>query len=102
MKVGSLVECIDGKLIHNTIDKLPKEGEVYTVRTIERVGCDVFIRLDEIVNPIRECRNSVTLAVTGEKKPQFNILRFRELQPPMAEEIAELMEECQSLELQNV
>ena len=94
MKIGSFVECIDGKFSIEQlkkISKIPKQGDYYTVRDIveypefNRVG----LRLEEISNPPIE-KSDGTL-----HEPTFNIFRFRELEvpPPIEEEIHNMLEE---------
>ena len=94
MKIGSFVECIDGRFSPEQlkkISKIPIKGEYYTVRDIveypeyNRVG----LRLEEISNPPIE-KSDGTL-----HEPTFNIFRFRELEvpPPIEEEIHNMLEE---------
>ena len=94
MKIGSFVECIDGKFSIEQLKKIsriPKQGDYYTVRDIveypefNRVG----LRLEEISNPPIE-KSDGTL-----HEPTFNIFRFRELEvpPPIEEEIHNMLEE---------
>ena len=92
MKVGSFVECIDGKFSSAQLEKLvkiPKEGDYYTIRNIidypdlGRVG----VMLEEITNPPVEMQG-------GLSEPTFNIFRFRELEipPPLEMEIREALD----------
>ena len=94
MKIGSFVECINGKFSIEQLKKIsriPKQGDYYTVRDIveypefNRVG----LRLEEISNPPIE-KSDGTL-----HEPTFNIFRFRELEvpPPIEEEIHNMLEE---------
>lgn len=92
MKVGSFVECVDGKFSSAQLEKLvkiPKEGDYYTIRNIidypdlGRVG----VMLEEITNPPVEMQG-------GLSEPTFNIFRFRELEipPPLEMEIREALD----------
>lgn len=82
MKVGSLVECLK----HNSScsDSLKGKGArfphtetVYTVREI-RDGSSTRILLEEIDN------SHLAMFTPSKREPGFNILFFRELQPPIA------------------
>lgn len=92
MKVGSLVECI-GEFERDSADiffdiLVPAKGGIYIVRTIENgrhYKDEIFIRVEEIVNP-KVCVHNGELIET-----QFSIKKFRELQPPM--DLSELLEE---------
>ena len=92
MKVGSFVECIDGKFSSEQLTKLnkiPKKGNYYTIREIveypeyNRVG----VRLEEISNPPIDKGGSP-------HEPSFGIFRFRELEvpPPFEEELAAVLD----------
>lgn len=96
MKVGSLVEYLGANLTE--FEKycvsfygltLPVKGEIYTVRGFYN---DKTLLLEEIVNPQAKFKSGET------KEPGFQTRLFREIQPPMDEEIAELME-CQCIEI---
>ena len=99
MKVGSFVECVDGKFSSAQLEKLvkiPKEGDYYTIRNIidypdlGRVG----VMLEEITNPPVEMQG-------GLSEPTFNIFRFRELEipPPLEMEIREALDNDLGLEI---
>ncbi len=55
MKVGSLVECINGNPQGCLPDEIiPKEGFIYTVRSICKKKRGKFLRFDEIGNKARQ------------------------------------------------
>lgn len=95
MKVGSIVECVNGSFDPKAIELIPnrpKQGKIYTIRTIKNYSNkdSVGVLLEEIINDPLILPN-----LDGLFEPTFNIERFREL-PEM--NIDELIEE---LELTN-
>ena len=90
MKIGSIVECINGSFdvkSSELISNRPKRGKIYTIREIKeylklnRTG----ILLEELINEPIFLPN-----LEGIFEPTFNIERFREIQ---AMDISELVEE---------
>jgi hypothetical protein len=88
MKVGSFVECVNGKFIPEQIVLIPNRpvrSKYYTVREFEEIDGVVGIRLEEIENPLLRSR-------TGRMfEPSFSIDRFREIEG--IPDIQALMEE---------
>lgn len=80
MEVGSLVVCINNSGVHHIgIDYgaiIPKLNTVYTVRDIRTDNYSLL--LEEIDNSHLIGRNF------KKREPGFNVKRFRELQPPIA------------------
>lgn len=76
MRVGSLVECIQGvqPTIYNEIVPILKKP--YTVRDILNLHNGVFIRLEEIINHQYQYED-------GFEECGFDIKCFRELMPPI-------------------
>jgi len=83
MKVGSIVECINNQFpLHNKFPfiKVPKYKGIYTVRDIGvRYDGNVFIRLEELINPIMSWPDGDYGEV------QFDINRFKEVDYNIAE-----------------
>jgi hypothetical protein len=91
MKIGSIVECINGKFDSNhpfihLIKKFPIKGKFYTIRNIEidRIN-NVGILLEEISNPLTKLKSGKIW------EPSFKMDRFREVEG--LPDIAELLEE---------
>jgi hypothetical protein len=91
MKIGSLVECINGNFIEQSIKLIPnrpKKGKIYTIRGIVKYkNNEIGVLLEEITNEVLLKDNE-----SGLFEPTFDILRFREL--PEAD-ILELKEICE-------
>lgn len=92
MKVGSIVECVDGSFDHRLIELIPnrpKQGKIYTIRTIKNYPNkgSVGILLEEIVNELSLLPN-----LGGLFEPTFNINRFRELPETNIDELVEVLE----------
>lgn len=91
MKVGSLVECIDGKFEAKLIDLIPnrpERGKVYTIRQIKQyTNSKVGLLLEEIVNDPLILPN-----LDGLFEPTFDINRFRELPETNIDELIEVLE----------
>lgn len=88
MKVGSLIECVNGNFspdTHEFVPNRPVKGNHYMVREIRARGSNVGILLEEIKNPPVRFKN-----VTRE--PTFKAERFREIDG-LDEAIEELLEE---------
>jgi hypothetical protein len=94
MKVGTLVECINGSFSLNQIRVLkqrPNKGSHYFIRAILEYPHGVGVLLEELTNP--------PVWVDGQlHEPSFAIERFREIEG-LDEAIDELME---VLEVQEV
>jgi hypothetical protein len=87
MKVGSLVECIQGFADHELNGEIaPILGNIYTVREIVEIGGNTGLKFEEIVN-------SPKLYKEGKFECAFVIDRFREIQSPMDIDIELLIEE---------
>lgn len=79
MKIGSLVELVvefreDVKRRYPGVT-FPSKGVIYTVRAVCQYNVTA-LKLEEIVNKSRKYAN-------GYGEPGFDIINFRELQPPM-------------------
>lgn len=79
MKIGSLVELVaefseDTKRRYPDVI-FPSKGVIYTVRAIWKYNVTA-LTLEEIVNKSNKYAN-------GYGEPGFDIVNFRELQPPM-------------------
>jgi hypothetical protein len=86
MKVGSLVECIKSFTAKETNgENVPILGNIYTVRDITKIGGNVGLRLEEIINYPQ-------LYKEGVFECAFFIERFREIQPPLDIDIESLIE----------
>ena len=92
MNVGSLVECVNGSFEPKQIELIPnrpKQGKIYTIRTIQNYPKknSVGLLLEEIVNEPLMMPN-----LDGLFEPTFNIERFRELPEVNIEELIEELE----------
>lgn len=91
MKIGSLVECINGNFEPKQIELIPnrpKQGKIYTVRNIKQYPNNkVGLLLEEIVNDPLVLPN-----LDGLFEPTFDINRFREIQDGDIEELTEILE----------
>jgi hypothetical protein len=77
MKIGTLVECIDGKFNAEQVEKIPsrpQKGNHYMIREIIELGHLVGVLLEEVRNPHCAKLNGVSV------EPNFNIERFREIE----------------------
>jgi hypothetical protein len=85
MRVGSLVVCINAKGFEWTVEKPLVKDEIYTVRSIDNdpTLTETGIRLEEVYND----------PDTHGYEWTYRISRFREIQPPMKVNLAELMTE---------
>ena len=89
MKVGSLIECVNGNFSPDTYDFVPNrpvKGNHYMVREIRDRGGNVGILLEEIANPPLKNGKGVFF------EPTFKAERFREIDG-LDEAIEELLEE---------
>lgn len=90
MKIGSIVECIDGDFgVYDVPEvKFPEKGEIYTIRAIDECpcGCGVFIKVEEIINPI------VIFNDGSRDEPLFCMENFREIEFN-EDEIKEIIDE---------
>lgn len=91
MKVGSLVECVNGKFdLKQTelIPNRPKKGKIYTIRVIKQYPNNkIGLLLDEIINEPLMLPN-----LDGLFEPTFDINRFRELPETNIDELIEVLE----------
>ena len=88
MKVGSLIECVNGNFspdTHEFVPNRPAKGNYYMVREIRDRGGNVGVLLEEISNPPVHFKN-------GTFEPTFKAARFREIDG-LDEAIEELLEE---------
>lgn len=95
MKIGSLVVCLRSEWFNNeetTPIIKPKKDILYVVRGTHRVHGEAGITLEEIINPPQQFS-------TGFEEPHFNVVGFREMQPPMEVSIEEILEETQKIEV---
>jgi len=89
MKVGSLIECINGNFNpenYKFIPNRPTKGEHYIVREIRDRAGHVGILLEEISNPLLPNRIGIL------HEPTFKAERFREIEG-LDEAIEMLLEE---------
>jgi len=89
MKVGSLIECINGNFSpenYKFVPNRPVKGEHYIVREIRDRGSNVGILLEEITNP--PLKNKIGVPF----EPTFKAERFREIEG-LDEAIEMLLEE---------
>jgi hypothetical protein len=88
MKVGSLIECVNGSFTpddYQFIPNRPTKGNHYLVREIRERDGHVGVLLEEITNPPVRFKN-----VTRE--PTFKAERFREIDG-LDKAVEELLEE---------
>ena len=88
MKVGTLVECVNGvfsPLQCMTLKQRPVQGSHYFIREIIEYHHGVGVLLEELHNPV------IDSPQYGVVEPSFNIERFREIEG-LDESIEELME----------
>ncbi len=77
MKVGTLVECVDGRFNAEQLEKIPnrpQQGNHYMIREIIELGHLIGVLLEEVRNPCCAKLNGVAV------EPNFNIERFREIE----------------------
>jgi hypothetical protein len=94
MKVGTLVECIDGAFSNKQLQALkqiPVKGNHYFIREIAEYPHGVGVLLEELRNPLVPAYGLML-------EPSFAIERFREIEG-LDEAIDELLE---VLETENV
>jgi hypothetical protein len=89
MKIGSLIECVNGTFTEDSYKWVPNRpvlGQHYIVRAIFNIKGSVGLHLEELHNP-------PTQSKTGRwNEPTFKIERFREIEGLDAA-IEELLEE---------
>jgi hypothetical protein len=89
MKVGSLIECVNGVFSedsHQWIPNRPVRGQHYIVRAIFEIRGTVGLHLEEVINP-------PILSKAGKwNEPTFKMERFREIEG-LDEAIEQLLEE---------
>jgi len=88
MKVGTLVECINGvfsPLQCMTLKQRPVQGGHYFIREIAEYSHGVGVLLEELHNPV------IDSPTYGIVEPSFNIERFREIEG-LDDAVEELME----------
>ena len=91
MAVGSLVECVNGNFDPKLIELIPnrpKQGKIYTIRSIKQYPSNkTGVLLEEIINEPLILPN-----LEGLFEPTFDINRFREIQEGNIEELTEILE----------
>ena len=91
MKVGTLVECINGvfsPLQCMTLKQRPVQGSHYFIREIAEYSHGIGVLLEELHNPV------IDSPTYGIVEPSFNIERFREIEG-LDDAVEELLEVLQ-------
>lgn len=87
MRIGTLVECIDGSFSQKqllALKQIPVKGNHYFIREIVEYPHGVGVLLEELRNPLIQAYGSML-------EPSFAVERFREIEG-LDEAVDELLE----------